>query len=304
MTIARLWAIASVIAAISIASNTGAQQREPGEDHPLVTRYARAAMTEKVVKDFSSYPLITGLDGQAFKSQAVEGKLTQLRYTNPAGRSVQEVFANYRDALVKAGMIEIWQCADAACGPAFAAARWGRFNGTINIGTDSRYIAGSIRTAGGEAFVAVAINPQGHQVSIVEVKAMQTGLVTIDPEALGRDLDSKGHVAIPGVNFETGKATLTADSATALKAMADILKARPTLKVWVVGHTDWTGGFDLNMKLSDDRAKAVAAALVERYGIARDRLAGYGVGPLSPAASNGADQGRAINRRVELVARP
>jgi outer membrane protein OmpA-like peptidoglycan-associated protein len=58
------------------------------------------------------------------------------------------------------------------------------------------------------------------------------------------------------------------------------------------------------MKLSDDRAKAVAAALVERYGIARDRLAGYGVGPLSPAASNGADPGRAINRRVELVARP
>jgi outer membrane protein OmpA-like peptidoglycan-associated protein len=281
-----------------------AQPRGSGDDHPLVTRYAGAALVDKDVKDFASFPLIVGIKDQSFESRTTEGRLTQIRYQNPRGRSVEEIFANYRQALAAAGLTEIWQCANTSCGPAFAASRWNRFNGTINLGSDSRYLAGSLRTAGGEAYVALAINPQQHQLTIVEIKAMQAGLVTVDPAALGRDLDAKGHVAIPGVHFETGKATLAAESDVALQAMADILKARPNLKVWIVGHTDWTGGFDLNLKLSDGRAKAVAAALAERYGISRDRLSGHGVGPLAPAATNGGDQGRAVNRRVELVARP
>jgi outer membrane protein OmpA-like peptidoglycan-associated protein len=86
--------------------------------------------------------------------------------------------------------------------------------------------------------------------------------------------------------------------------MAQILGERPSLKVWVVGHTDWTGGFELNMDLSHARAGSVADALVERYAIDADRLQGQGVGPLAPVASNGSDGGRAANRRVELVIRP
>jgi OOP family OmpA-OmpF porin len=152
--------------------------------------------------------------------------------------------------------------------------------------------------------VVVAVAPRQHQVTIVEVQAMESGLVTVDPDALGDELDLYGHVAIPGVFFATGSAELTAESEMALAAMAQILGERPDLAVWVVGHTDWTGTFELNMSLSNARAKSVVAALVERYGIDRERLEGHGVGPLSPEASNGSDPGRTANRRVELVARP
>jgi len=86
--------------------------------------------------------------------------------------------------------------------------------------------------------------------------------------------------------------------------MAEILNDRPSLSVWIVGHTDWTGGFELNSRLSDARAKAVTKALSDTYGIASGRLEGHGVGPLSPSASNSSEAGRTTNRRVELVARP
>ena len=82
---------------------------------------------------------------------------------------------------------------------------------------------------------------------------------------------------------------------------ADDLKADPTLKLNVVGHTDNVGGMDSNMKLSMARGEAVVQALVARYGIAADRLKGYGVSSLAPVASNDSDAGRAKNRRVELV---
>jgi outer membrane protein OmpA-like peptidoglycan-associated protein len=274
------------------------------DDHPLVSSYPGSALDDKAVEDFASYAIVTGLAGQDFTSEPVSGTLTRIRYQSPTDRSVDEIFANYVEALTESGLRELWRCADDECGQAFAAARWNRFNGTINLGRDSRYIAGRLQTAGGEAYVVVAVAPRQHQITIVEEKAMDAGLVTVDPDALGDELDLYGHVAIPGVYFETGKAELTAESDVALAAMAQILGERPNLAVWVVGHTDWTGGFELNMSLSDARAKSVVAALTDRYGIASDRLQGHGVGPLSPSASNGNDPGRTANRRVELVAQP
>jgi OOP family OmpA-OmpF porin len=71
----------------------------------------------------------------------------------------------------------------------------------------------------------------------------------------------------------------------------------------VVGHTDMTGALDHNMQLSESRAKSVVAELTGKHGIAADRLSGYGAGPLSPVATNSSDEGKAKNRRVELVKR-
>lgn len=150
---------------------------------------------------------------------------------------------------------------------------------------------------------AVGVAKRRHQITIIEVQNMETGLVEIDPAALGQELDQLGHVAIPGVYFETGKAELSTESRQALEAIAVILKERPNLSVWIVGHTDWTGSFKLNSNLSDARAKAVATALSKSHGIAATRLEGHGVGPLAPTASNQSDAGRTANRRVELVAR-
>jgi len=75
----------------------------------------------------------------------------------------------------------------------------------------------------------------------------------------------------------------------------------PALRIWVVGHTDNTGTMETNMNLSKARAEAVVQALTGKFGIAAERLKGYGVGALAPVASNDSEAGRAKNRRVELV---
>jgi len=79
------------------------------------------------------------------------------------------------------------------------------------------------------------------------------------------------------------------------------MKGDAGLKVYVVGHTDNVGGLEPNMKLSQERAEAVVQALVSTHGIVASRMKGYGVGPFAPVSSNDSEEGRAKNRRVELV---
>jgi len=83
--------------------------------------------------------------------------------------------------------------------------------------------------------------------------------------------------------------------------MAKMLKQEPSARVYIVGHTDDTGALSHNLKLSRDRAGAVVKALVAQYGISSNRLVAEGVASFAPVASNASDQGRALNRRVEMV---
>ena len=86
-----------------------------------------------------------------------------------------------------------------------------------------------------------------------------------------------------------------------MKEIAALLKREPGLKVFIVGHTDTQGGYDYNMGLSARRSHAVADAVASRFGIAPDRMRAAGIGFLAPVATNATDEGRAKNRRVELV---
>ena len=295
--------LAGFLLAVLIAQSAGAAEID---DHPLISRYPGATPTRTETEEFQAFDLITGVvaDSLDFASIPLEGRLTRIQYDNPRDRSPLEILANYEQAITGAGGEILFTCADAACGPAYAGSRWGRFNGTINLPAVGGYVAGKVSSGSEVAYIAIGVAKRRHQITIVELREMEAGLVEIDPEALGQELDRLGHVAIPGVFFETGKATLQPQSDAALAAMAQILGERPSLQVWVVGHTDWTGAFGLNMDLSHARAGSVADALVERHEIDAARLQGQGVGPLAPVASNGSDGGRAANRRVELVIRP
>jgi outer membrane protein OmpA-like peptidoglycan-associated protein len=106
---------------------------------------------------------------------------------------------------------------------------------------------------------------------------------------------------VPGIFFDTGKSELKPESAAAVGEVAKLLKADAALKVYVVGHTDNVAALELNLRLSQARAEAVMQALMSQHGIAAARLAARGVGPLAPVASNDNEEGRAKNRRVELV---
>jgi outer membrane protein OmpA-like peptidoglycan-associated protein len=83
--------------------------------------------------------------------------------------------------------------------------------------------------------------------------------------------------------------------------MAKLLNGQPAMKVFIVGHTDSQGAYEHNMTLSRQRAEAVAAALANSHKIARNRLYTAGIGYLAPIGSNATEDGRALNRRVELV---
>ncbi len=111
--------------------------------------------------------------------------------------------------------------------------------------------------------------------------------------------ESKTAVVLDGVNFELGKATLLPEARTVLDQVAASLVANPDVRVEVAGYTDNTGSKALNVRLSNDRAGAVRAYLIER-GVSAGQLEAKGYGPASPVASNATKEGRAQNRRVEL----
>lgn len=120
-------------------------------------------------------------------------------------------------------------------------------------------------------------------------------------EDIANALQRDGKVVISGgILFETDSAKLTSSAVDLVSKIANVMIQNPNLKVAVVGHTDSTGDFNYNIKLSERRANAIVNQLV-KDGVASNRLAGVGVGPLSPVATNDTVEGRAQNRRVELV---
>jgi outer membrane protein OmpA-like peptidoglycan-associated protein len=124
----------------------------------------------------------------------------------------------------------------------------------------------------------------------------------VDAAAMAKGLGEKGHIALYGIYFDTDKAVVKPESKPTLDEIAKLLRGQPQLSVVIVGHTDSQGAYDYNMDLSKRRAEAVAAVLSQNYQIAKGRLRTAGVGFLAPVGSNAQENGRALNRRVELVA--
>jgi outer membrane protein OmpA-like peptidoglycan-associated protein len=169
---------------------------------------------------------------------------------------------------------------------------------------DERRATIRIARNGQETWVALEAYNEGrlYELDIIERQLMKQDVVA-DAAALRSGLLENGHVEVPGILFDFGKSDIKPESEPALKQLTAMLQANAALKVWVVGHTDNVGSVDTNLALSGARATAVVKALVQR-GIAATRLAPHGAGPYAPVASNAADEGRARNRRVELVAQP
>ena len=277
-------------------------------DHPLVSRYPDSKIAKSEVSDYDIYQLVVGVNvdvkDMTFKAQKVEGKLTRIVYTNPSDRSTLEIFRKYLDAMRGAGADVLFQCEINACGKAPQRSAWNRFNGLFTAADgDPRYFAARLTKGNVEAYVAVMVGKLRTQLDVVEVKGLETGLVAVDPNALAREIEKDGSARIYGIFFDEGKAAIRPESKPALDAIATLLRAQPTLSIFVVGHTDSTGALDHNLELSAARARAAAAALAADYGIAPERLDAQGVGPLAPVASNTSDAGRQLNRRVEIVAR-
>jgi OOP family OmpA-OmpF porin len=139
-----------------------------------------------------------------------------------------------------------------------------------------------------------------YQVWIVEEAEMEQDIV-VDASSMFNDINAQGRVALYGIYFDFNKSDVKPESDPTLKEIAKLLADNPSLNLFVVGHTDNVGDFKYNMKLSEERADAVVKVLISKYGVDKKRLTPAGVGPLAPVTSNDTEEGRAENRRVELI---
>ena len=268
------------------------------------------------------------------KAVVVEGTVTRTVYVTPIGRSSLEVLRNFTDSLAAKGYTIAWQCASETCGASFKTLKYhwndkrtqvqgegyeidrNRFVAAVFDGAkDIRYALMKKGEGPSASYVGLysAVNSGGTMgdvtdslgdrvtllAEVLEPRAMQQNIVTLDADVIGRELKANGMARFYGIYFDSDKALVKPDSKPQLDEMAKYLKSA-NLKVFIVGHTDNQGTLDYNMSLSLRRAQAVVEAL-KANGVAEIRLMGRGVGPLAPLASNEADGGRAKNRRVEMV---
>jgi len=167
--------------------------------------------------------------------------------------------------------------------------------------SEGRVMEGKIEKNGGVTYVHVEAFNDGRNygVMVVETGTMKQDVVA-DAAALSASIAATGKAAVYGIYFDTGRSVVKPESDATLEEITKLLKQNGSLTLYVVGHTDNVGALDNNLKLSADRADAVAKALIGS-GIAASRLKGAGVGPYCPVASNHTEEGKAKNRRVELV---
>lgn len=217
------------------------------------------------------------------KTEAVEGRYTYVNYYANEGitlPSALQIARNYVNAAKAVGGKVVYQYEDGGL----------------------QYATLKVAKGNAEAWAALEAGGNGmYKIEIIEKQAMNQD-VAADAASLAGSIRETGKAAVYGIYFDTDKADIKPESAAAIAEIAKMLQANPGLKLFVVGHTDTTGAFDHNVKLSQARAAAVVNALVAQHGIAAARLTPFGGGPTAPVASNRTEEGRAKNRRVELVA--
>ncbi|MBL0313234.1 MAG: OmpA family protein [Holophagaceae bacterium] len=253
------------------------QADKPGsKDHPLVTRMQNMHIVTYRTNPFDKFSFKVGKGKDAIA--VVEGRIFEIKYKindKIEAPSPLAILRNHQAALRSMGGSVVYE--------------------------DNRYTTLKASKGGMETWVQVDTAwGQGYMLTIVEKGAMAQEVVA-DAAAMGNDLKATGHIALYGIYFDTNKSEVKPESKPALDEIAKLLKQDPGLRLKVVGHTDGTGSLDANMKLSQARGEAVVQALVAQHGVPAARLKGYGVGPLAPVATNDTEEGRAKNRRVELV---
>jgi OmpA-OmpF porin, OOP family len=287
-----------------------AQQRDVAgsRDYPGIGRFGGSLITGYQTKDFDATRLQAAAfkDGKATDERRPEGRVTRVAYRTKAGPSIIEVSRNFETQLAKAGFETLLACdADACGGIPFSEALDALPIPQMWVdGFDYRYVATRKADGAGETFATILVSKTNDEITAQLVVAVVGAMADkmVDAAAMSKGLGEKGHIALYGIYFDTDKAVVKPESKPTLDEIAKLLRGQPQLNVVIVGHTDSQGAYDYNMDLSKRRAEAVAAILAQNYQIAKPRLRTAGVGFLAPIGSNAQDNGRALNRRVELVA--
>jgi len=268
-----------LIIVLAILQPVSAQEDSEGcKDPALFTRMPGYHIYRCEDLQFDKYDFLVS-NG---KTQSVEGHHLKVLYDlndNVQTPSPLQTVRNYTNAIKKIGGQLIYEYNDGGV----------------------EYVILKVKKDNKEVWANISASGNGQvSVDIIEKQEMNQDVVA-DASSMANSIKESGKVALYGIYFDTGKSALKPESQPALKEIAKLLGNDPALKLYVVGHTDNTGLFDSNMKLSMDRAMSVVNSLVTQYSINVARLKACGDGPTSPVATNSTEEGKALNRRVELV---
>ncbi len=258
-----------------------AQDDEEGaKDNPYFTRMPDFFIHGSADRDFDSY---TFFDGK--KLVAVEGKVYQTTYWLKEGvekkPSALQIRRNFITAVKSQGGTVLCDC------------ETDLFQDTRSAAT---ILTAKITRQGKELWLEIWPGEDEYILTLVEKELMRQDVTATDMlEAINKN----GFIALD-IHFETGKATIQTESLPIVDQIVTLLKQNASLKLSVEGHTDNVGESTANKTLSENRAKAVVAAIVAA-GVPAERLASAGFGADRPVADNRTEEGRAKNRRVELV---
>ncbi len=269
------------------------------KDYPLFNRMPNFHIIECSTVEFDARKFPYGLpDGDLkLKFVEVEGALTFLKYElNEGAKPVSglQIMRNFENAAKKAGgtvqgMYPEWCKANVEYDPRLG-------NGCTNWSVSMKFVSSDK-----EIYAYMQVVGEGsYGLQIIEKQAMKQD-IAVNAADLQQGLNATGHIAVYDILFDTGKFEIKPESEAALKEIAKLMSQNTSIKLHVVGHTDNVGDLAANMKLSQARAGAVVAALTGKHGVAANRLSAFGAGPHAPVASNKTDEGKARNRRVELV---
>lgn len=221
------------------------------------------------------------------KTEKKEGNLFHLyyRYNSDAdskAKSALQVIRNYEAAITKNGGKMVYK------NSSFQA---GDLEATYHAATKEKEYWVKL-----SAFAGTENAVEAFALDILEMEPMKQ---EVTATSIFETINKEGFIALY-INFETGEATIQPESKPVIDQVASMLEQNPSLKISIEGHTDNTGTVQGNKTLSEARAKAVLTALTTK-GISKDRLQSKGWGQSKPVAGNNTEEGRAQNRRVEIV---
>jgi outer membrane protein OmpA-like peptidoglycan-associated protein len=249
------------------------------KDHPDVPRFPGTVIASGNSHDFGSHDFPDGKGGNLTK----EGASWEITYAIKPGAKVPsplEWFKNYENAFKKKGGATVLKQLDSSGG-----------DGVLKMPLGGK----------AERWLHLLINNNGEQVLfyVIDEKAM-VQQVEVTASEMAEALKKDGKVALRGILFDTGKDTLKPESDAVLAEIVALLKGDANLKVSIDGHTDNVGNAKANLALSKKRAESVKKYLTGK-GVAVARLKADGFGDTKPVGPNDTEEGKALNRRVELV---
>lgn len=298
--------------AIFFSHSALAQDMEGSSDHPLLGRFEPSTLAEYEAVEYDEQALLVGKnEGERDPySETLEGAITRIYYTIPEGYSSLQIIRGYRQKLEANGFEIKFECKNANrdranwCGPKQRPLGSWISN---NFKFEELRVLYANRT-NDQGRVDVQLSAAKNRKGIVELSAVVVENLefenkVIDAKAVTSELTAQGKMAFYDILFETGSAALKPSSDATLKIISEVIASDDALDVIVVGHTDNQGSLDANIELSRARAEAVKTRLVGNFAVPGARISSAGVAFLAPVSTNATAEGRALNRRVEIVVR-